>query len=270
MYEAKTEIGAATATDDGISVRRWFFAFAAYVALLAVPAARMLAKLDRPWKEFFTRFGEFHEPWQQALKLLVFAIYLSFCCTFLPLPTGWLVAAIGTREMALTGHLWSTVMLVGAAGALGSTMANLNDYHLFTLMLRHRRVAAVRNTRLYASAAKWFVRAPFSILLIFNVVPIPVDVIRMLAATARYDRASFAAATFAGRFIRYGTLAGLAFKTNVSPGAAAGIMLGLATVLAGLRLAPAAVRRLSGKLSFGPEEVHTDVSTGPQKKGPRE
>jgi membrane protein YqaA with SNARE-associated domain len=244
MEETKAESGATTGAKDGISVSRWFLLFAAYLAVLGVPTVLMLSRLDGKWTSFFTHFGDFHEPWQQVLKLLIFAIYLSFCCTFLPLPTGWLVAAVGTREMALAGGVWSTALLVGAAGALGSMMANLNDYHIFTLMLRHHRVAAVRNTRMYASAARWFAEAPFAILLIFNIVPIPVDVIRMLAATARYERFPFAISTFLGRFIRYGVLAGLAFQFNIRAWLAAAIMLAIAAALGAIRLAPAAVRAL--------------------------
>ena len=154
-------------------------------------------------------------------------------------PTGWLVAAIATRQVALAPNLWATVLLVAAAGALGSTMANLNDYHLFTLLLRHRRVSAVRNTRAYRYSARWFARAPMAILVIFNIVPIPVDVVRMLAATARYRLGRFAAANYVGRFIRYGLLAGLAYATNLSAAWASIIMLAGAAALAVGRAVPA-------------------------------
>ena len=134
-----------------------------------------------------------------AVKLLIFGIYISLCCTFLPLPTTPIVAALATREAAVTGELWSTVVLVGVVCAAASTIANLNDYHIFTWMLRSRQVAGVRRTRMYACAARWFARSPFVILVIFNIAPIPVDVIRMLAATHRYPRVPFAAANFVGK-----------------------------------------------------------------------
>ena len=227
---------------DTVSLRRWFAVFAVYMAVLAIASAYMLDQLGRPWAELFARPQDFTEDWHQALKLLIFTGYLSVCCTFLPLPTGWLVAAIATREFALTEELWSTALLVAAAGAVGSMMANLNDYHLFTLMLRHRRVAAVRGTRLYRSGARWFTRAPFTFLVVFNIIPIPVDVVRMVATTARYGRVAFAAANLLGRFVRYGLLAGLAFATDISATAAAVIMLAVAVGLGVLRLVAAGLK----------------------------
>ncbi|MGA2266768.1 MAG: hypothetical protein ABSH10_10130, partial [Phycisphaerae bacterium] len=98
---------------------------------------------------------------------------------------------------------------------LGSTIANLNDYYISTAMLRLHRIAAVRQTRTYHAAAKWFAKWPFSIVLIFNIVPIPVDVIRMLATVARYNRAAFAAANFIGRFFRYAVIAFVTYYWNL-------------------------------------------------------
>jgi len=232
---------------DGVAVRRWFVLFAAYLAVLAIPTAWMLADLGRPPRELLTHPGQFTEAWHQLAKLLIFAGYLSFCCTFLPLPTGWLVAAIATREVALAPNLAATAVLVGLAGGVGSMMANLNDYHFFTLLLRHRRVAAVRRTRLFGLAHRWFSRAPFSLLVIFNVVPIPVDVIRMLAATGRYPRVPFAAANFVGRFIRYALLAALAYELDLTRLQASVIMLGVAVVLGLARVLPAGARRVRAR-----------------------
>ena len=101
----------------------------------------------------------------------------------------------------------ATAAIVGAVGGAASTVANLNDYHLFTWLLRSRRIARVRHTRLYQASARWFARSPWFILVIFNIVPIPVDVIRMLATTCRYPRLPFAAANFLGRFVRYAAIA---------------------------------------------------------------
>jgi len=224
-------------------MRRWLAVFAIWLLVLGLPAAWMLGHLGQPWQNLFTHPGAFQENYQQVLKLIIFAIYLSVCSTFVPLPTSWLVAAIATREVALAGSLVSTVFLVAAAGALGSMMANLNDYHLFTLMLRSRKVAAVRDTRLVRYGSGWFAQAPFTWVLLFNIVPIPVDVIRMLAAATRYPLKSFALANFLGRFVRYGLLAALAYAANISALAAAAIMLGVAALLAAGRGVLSLVRR---------------------------
>jgi uncharacterized membrane protein YdjX (TVP38/TMEM64 family) len=79
----------------------------------------------------------------------------------------------------------------------------LNEYHVFVYLLRKHRVARVRGTRLYQRASKWFGKSPFWILTLFSFLPIPVDVIRWLAITARYSRWRFFWASFAGRWFRY-------------------------------------------------------------------
>jgi len=205
-----TPIDAAIDAPDRLSVRRWLVVFAAYLAVLAAPAAVLLGRLGVPWRQLFIDPGAFTAPADQVLKLLIFAVYISLCTTFLPLPTGWLVAALATRTIALHPSLLVTTVLVATVGAAASTMANLLDFHLFTWILRLRRVASVRRTRLVTRAAAWFARRPFAILVIFNVIPIPVDVIRMLAATARYGLRPFAVANFIGRWIRYAILAAVA------------------------------------------------------------
>ncbi len=226
-----------------IRIRRWLGAFGLYLVVLGLPSAVLLAEIDGPWTALFTRPGDFTAPHHQLLKLLIVMLYLAFCNTFLPLPTGWLVAAVATREVALTGELWSTALLLALAGGVASTVANLNDYHVISLMLRHRRLAALRETRLYHAAARWFVRAPFTFQLVSNLVPIPIDVVRMVAILYGYPRRLFALANFLGRFLRYGTLAAVAFAASLSPMAASLIMLGIALALALLRwLLPPALR----------------------------
>jgi len=199
---------------DGISLRRWFVAYALWLVAACVALAT-LAPGGGSWTQWLHQPVRTFVAASPAAKLIGFAMYLSLCCTFLPLPTGWIVAALATREAALTGGLASTVLAVALAGALGSTIANLNDYYIFTAMLRLHRVAAVRQTRTYHAAAKWFAKWPFSIVLIFNIVPIPVDVIRMLATVARYNRAAFAAANFIGRFFRYAVIAFVTYYWNL-------------------------------------------------------
>lgn len=231
---------------DGISVARWFAIYALLVLAAAVPLAALISAEGWTWDAWVQRTAETFAATGAGIKLLGFAIYLSICCTFCPLPTGWIVAGVATRQAAVTGELWSTVLVVAAVGGAASTVANLNDYHLFTWMLRNRRVAGVRKSRVYRASAKWFARAPFSILVVFNVIPIPVDVVRMLATTYRYPRVPFAAANFVGRFLRYGVIAFVTFWWDLG-WVAVVALLALAVVLAAVRLVPAALRRLPGR-----------------------
>ena len=228
---------------DRVSVRRWFAAYG--TALAAACAVLVIAGMRDAWTWRDWRY-EFVPTFTAAgteLKLLGLGIYASLCCTFLPLPTGWIVSAVAMREAAVGAGPWTTTLLVATVGAVGSTVANLNDYHLFTWMLRSRGVSRVRKSRTYRAAAKWFATAPFLILVTFNLIPIPVDVIRMLATTFRYPRVPFAAANFIGRFVRYGIIAFVTYYWNLSWVAPA-VLLGLAGVLGIGRLGPVAARRL--------------------------
>ncbi len=231
---------------DDVSVRRWFIAYAAVFAaacvVVVVLAGRQGQTLSAWTSDPIRAFTES----TPIAKLAGFAGYLSLCCTFLPLPTGWAVAAVATRQAAVADNLMATMLLVAAAGAVGSTLANLNDYHLFTWLLRRRRIASVRDTSAHRAAARWFAKAPFAILVVFNLVPIPVDIVRMLATSCRYSRWPFAAANFIGRFLRYGVIAFVTYRWNLG-WLAVVALLGLAIILGMLRLLSGMVRKLSAR-----------------------
>jgi hypothetical protein len=151
---------------DQVSLRRWFSAYALYMLAICVPLGLLIAAENWSWSQWVHQSAQTLSQTSEATKLLFFLAYMSICCTFLPLPTGWMVAALASHEAAIAQGLSSnelvvalaTTFIVGAVGGLGSSMANLNDYHLFTWLLRSRRVAKVRNTRTYRAAARWFAR----------------------------------------------------------------------------------------------------------------
>jgi len=227
---------------DAVSIGRWFAGYAAFVASACTVLAVLVAREPWSWSAWTDDLPGTFALTSPAIKLLVFAVYLSLCCTFLPMPTAWIVAGVATREAAVAAGASQnvfvvaalTTLLVAVVGAAGSTLANLNDYHLFTLLLRSRRVASVRATRTYRAAAKWFARGPFFILVLFNVIPIPVDVIRMLATTYRYPRLPFAAANFVGRFVRYAAIAFVTYWWNLG-WLAVVVLLALAAAMASAR-----------------------------------
>lgn len=239
---------------DDVSVRRWFVFYGLFFVALAAPLGVLLARQPWTWSDWWTYPAETFAQTDVSVKLLGFCLYISLCCTFLPMPTGWIVAGVATREAAVAAGASDNVMvvalltalIVGAVGAVGSTMANLNDYHLFTCLLRHHRVAAMRRTRTYQRAAIWFARQPFFLLLVFNIVPIPVDVIRMLATSHRYGRVPFAVANLLGRFIRYGVIAFATYWWNLSWLAPAAL-LALAVVLGLARIGPKIVSKIFGR-----------------------
>jgi len=242
---------------DNISVARWFAAYGLLLAAAAVPLALLLADQPWTWSQWLHDGGRLFRATGPAVKLLVFGMYLSLCCTFLPLPTGWIVAAVATREAAVAAGISSNVLavalattaLVAAVGAVGSMLANLNDYHLMTLMLRHRAIRKVRYTRLVRLSARWFNKSPFAIVTIFSIVPIPVDVIRMLAAACRYGRLPFAGANLLGRFVRYAVIAFVTYWWDLG-WIAVVALLGLAIALGAARLLWMAMAR-----AFRPAEA---------------
>jgi membrane protein YqaA with SNARE-associated domain len=237
---------------DEVSVLRWFIGYAA--ALVAALAGVALLLGEQGWQGEASLSGvaEAMRAMSPTAKLLVFAMYISVCTTFLPLPTGAVVAAMATREAAVAGSLASTTLLVATVGAGASTVANLNDYHLFTWLLRSRHVAKVRGTKVYDASAKWFARQPFFLLVVFNIIPIPVDVIRLLAITYRYPRGKFAAANLIGRFIRYGVIAAVTYWLSSwrkdAGWIAVLVLLGVAVALGLSRLVP----KLVAKIRPGP------------------
>lgn len=221
---------------------RWFVGYG--LGLAAALAVTILLASRYDWQTASWLGGDlgFSQRWQNFLavvagapvtvKLLVFAIYISLCTTFFPLPTGGIVAALATREAALAAGLglevWAeaavTTLIAATVGAAASMVANLNDYHLFTWLLRSDRVGAVRRTKLYARAIRWFRRSPFFLLVVFNILPIPIDLVRLLAVTWRYPRGPFAVANFVGRFIRYGVIAFVTYWWNLGWVAVTGLL----------------------------------------------
>ncbi len=254
---------------DDVTVKHWLVFYAVVLVGCVVALAVLIAGAGWSWNAWVRRTAETFAETSISIKLVGFFAYLTLCTTLLPLPTGWLVAGVATREASVASGLAGepgtvallTAVIVGGVGALGSTIANLNDYHLFTWMLRHKRIANVRHTRTYQAAARWFAAAPFTLLLAFNVIPIPVDVVRLLAITYRYPRAPFAAANLIGRFIRYGVIAYVTYRFDLGWIAVLGL-LAVAVVLGGVKLLPAAVRRIANTQPNPNEDGVSDPPEG--------
>lgn len=209
---------------DGINLRKWFIFYALYLMVLAGMA--------------LISFGYYEaDEGQVAQKIWLLALYLfymSLCCTFFPAPTAWLVLLMASpvielvngdflmRYLAVSAQDVSwvavtvTIIAVGAIGAMGTSMANLNEYHIFTFFLRFGKVGRIRQTRLYEIARRWFAVSPFGLMVLFNFIPVPVDMVRWLAISHRYGRGRYCGAIFTGRFLRYAMLAGAATSLKLS------------------------------------------------------
>ena len=228
---------------DRIRLRRWLAAYAVLLLLALALLAVLVAREPWHWAQWRGQFRPTFASAGPGVKLLAMGIYLSLCTTLLPLPTGWLIACVATREAAVASTAWGTVLAVGLVGAAASTVANLNEYHLLTWMLRHPRIAALRRSRLHGAGARWFARSPFLLVVAFNLLPIPLDVVRVLSATCRYPRGPFAAANLLGRFVRYAVIAFVTYWWDLG-WAAAWVLLGLAVAVGLGRIGVSLFRRL--------------------------
>ena len=173
---AADEIAALDTGARDISYRIWFGSFVVFFALIT---------LLFYYKVIDSRYA----------MLVGYLAYMSLACSFFPLPTAWIT-------------LWAVMefqhpVIVAAVGALGTTIANMNDYYLLTFFFKYDAVARIRKKKYYLRAVQWFDRFPFGVLSAASFLPIPVDVVRLLAISRRYRRSRFAAASFAGRFPRY-------------------------------------------------------------------
>ena len=224
---------------DRINLRRWFIFFTGYLILLA---AFCLVSLS-----FYERTGG--SGLQRMWLLGLYLFYMSLCCTFFPGPTAWIVLLMASPIVALIEPQFftkyydisdssasllggiATVIIVATVGAAGTTLANLNEYHIFTFLLRFGKASKVRQTRLYKTLNRYFVAGPFVLMVTVSLLPIPVDIVRWLAISNRYRRDHYGIAYFLGRFVRYGVMAAASTSLKLSWQSIIIIQLGLIAII---------------------------------------
>ncbi|MCI0416582.1 VTT domain-containing protein [bacterium] len=121
-------------------------------------------------------------------------IYMCVACQFFPIPT--------LPPIAFTAKVFHPV-LVAFVGAIGTCVANLNDYVILGWLFRHNKVKKIRDISTYKKLLSFFDRYAFVTLSAASFLPIPVDVIRLLAISRAYSFLKYVAAAFVGRFPRY-------------------------------------------------------------------
>ncbi len=186
-------------------LRAWFAGFVGWMVLLAIV--------------FRVGFHSYETGIDAALGIWALAgtcFYLSLCNLFLPLPTAWIILLAASPELMLFDSPVWRITVVALLGALATTIANLNEYHVLSFLLGARLGERIRRTRAYDWGLRWFNVSPFQTLTLIAFVPIPVDAVRWLAVLRRYDRARFALAYFLGRAGRYAVLAGIAVAARLT------------------------------------------------------
>ncbi len=175
-----------------VRLRRWFLAYVVWLTLLTVAAIVGLQGYEAGGLTA-------RSVWIVALGVF----YLSLCCLFFPAPTAWIVMLLASNEISLIALPVPRVLLVALVCAVATGVANLNEYHVVTFLLRYGWIARMRDTRIYHWACRWFAASPFLVVAVFGFLPLPVDVIRWLAILYRYNRVRYFLAYVVGRFPRY-------------------------------------------------------------------
>jgi len=180
---------------EPLSLWEWFLPFFAMLAVLAIVYA--VSGKGTTTAHLVLLFG-----------------YLSVACTFLPLPTAWLVILAAAPEAG--GGFGLPPLVVATVGALGTAIGNMHDYYLLTFLYKYEGVDRVRRTRWYLRVAGWYNRAPFGTLAAGSFLPIPIDFVRLLAISEGYSRLRFVLGSLVGRWPRYFLFAMLAKEFNLT------------------------------------------------------
>ena len=131
----------------------------------------------------------------RSLSILIdYFLYLCLACQFIPLPT---IPAI-----ALVAKVFHPVF-VAVVGAAGTSIANLNDYAILGWLFRNKKVKKVRDIRTYRRLLYYFDKQPFLTLTVGAFLPIPIDVVRLMAISRAYTFWKYILAAFVGRVPRY-------------------------------------------------------------------
>jgi membrane protein YqaA with SNARE-associated domain len=121
-------------------------------------------------------------------------LYMSVACQFFPIPT--------LPPIAFTAKAFHPV-LVALVGALGTVIAYVIDYAILGWLFRHHRVKKVRDIHMYRKLLKFFDKYAFLTVTAAAFLPIPIDVVRLMAISRAYSYWKYLLAAFIGRFPRY-------------------------------------------------------------------
>lgn len=170
-----------------------------YVFLLSFYAIALFVRLSfLQGPSIFALIKQFARPEISLPKspsiLMDCFLYMSLACQFFPLPT--------IPILAFAAKVFHPV-LIAVTGAIGTSIANLNDYAILGWLFRHKRVKKLRDVHAYRRLLRFFDRRPFLTLTAGAFLPIPVDVIRLIAISRAYSFWKFIVAAFVGRVPRY-------------------------------------------------------------------
>ncbi len=170
-----------------------------YIVLLTFYATMILIRIFfLPGPSFFSLIKYIAKPGTvppvSGSILMDFFLYMCLACQFFPIPT--------LPPIAFMAKVFHPV-LISAVGALGTCIANLNDYAILGWLFRNHRIRKIRDIGTYRKFLHFFDRYAFLTLVVGAFLPIPVDVVRLMAISRAYTYWKYLLATFIGRFPRY-------------------------------------------------------------------
>ena len=136
-----------------------------------------------------------------ARLLIAFFVYTATLNSgLIPFPTMTAAIFLGKSH---------SPFLVAATGTLGSVVSSVIVYYLLTELSRKKRMRRIENSRIVGGWRKLTRKAPFLSLVVFNVLPLPIEPSRFAAILNRYSIVRYVMAISLGRFARYFILAAL-------------------------------------------------------------
>ncbi|HDL19497.1 MAG TPA: DedA family protein [Bacteroidetes bacterium] len=126
-------------------------------------------------------------------ELMSYFLVLSISCNLVPVPTFPIVLYISHDY-----HIGWIVLL----GSIGAAIAAFMEYKVIDFLMRFDRIAKLKQNGKYKKYAGYFDKFSFRSIMIASMIPLPVDVIRLLAITRKYKLWKFLTATFLGRLPR--------------------------------------------------------------------
>lgn len=125
--------------------------------------------------------------------LVSYFLIMSVSCNLVPIPTFPIVLYVS--------HDYAIWMLV-FFGAVGASISAFIEYHIIDFLMRFDRIAKLKQNGKYQKYAGYFDRFSFRSIMLASLIPLPLDVIRILAITRRYSKWRYLLATFLGRIPR--------------------------------------------------------------------
>ena len=146
------------------------------------------------------------------------------------IPAHLLISFLANEPALFAAAKAATPASVALAGTAGCLVAIALDYALIGWFVNHRLVKTeLDDSRAFRVAQRFFGRAPFALIVISALLPLPFYPVKILAIARDYSLARFALAVVLGRFPRFYMLAiaGREVQASSSALVSAGVALAL-------------------------------------------